>query len=771
MQQIKQDGEYYEHWATEKTLRELVDALNGKPTNKSNQGSDATVLKDILHVLKLGLISDKSKKTIDEEIKKLSKETIKEIKKANIEEVEKQIDELVKETKDSNKQDKKNSKNTEEKNEERNKTLKRLGYSVNRGFSSLTSEFRTILGGEVSLADIVTAPFKILTDAIQAFGGIIGGILGGLAGAATSALGLIIGAYEKFGNVVSDLAMIGAGLNMELEDFKNDAAILGVGTEDLAKVMIENASAMIGLGKTTQEGINNFTMLGFSVQDAISEFNNFGLKNSELLEIMAQEIDLRRRSGQDADTIQSELSESMKNLLFETTAMAAITGQDRRDLLRARQERSQDAIVGAYQLSLTGKELEKFKNISVLTTKAFGPLGGAIADAIQYGQATGTGIETNQKLMQLAALAPGELGPRIMEMAKVLDEQIKNPMITTEGMNEAILSLTSDLGEAFKNADLSTVFNVAAFGTGDIQQVAESLLQTATSIQGIDYDPVKDSFDTLSTAIKESNLQKLPSSVEKMARAIEASFLLSVIELAQNIPGIGDLLKGKSLAELPDIVTDLFVYEEIVPMEDKDGNIMRDEKGNELTQVVKKIKTLSDLFGESETKNKTPRILTPEQNALLTPKQLSTNKWYSDQGLDELTREEYDQMPYYQNPFDKFFNRGDNNSTTSTNQSQYPSSLLPNNLIDDSGNVLLPNVIDIFNSKNNLSGFKTQQNDTTDNEPIMNQNNAIPGQKNISTFNEDGSLKPLEELIRELITATNEVARNQKKTTEAIESQ
>lgn len=696
------DGQFLDHWATENTMRELVNVLtNGKgsTTTKSSGTTDTSILKEILHIMKLSLVSGKSSEAIDNEIIKVLEDTKDEISKRNLDNLE----DLLKAA--NNKQDDA-AKETKFQNINTNKNHKELNFSLNRGFTSLTSSIGRFASDEnISMAEMVAMPLKLLSDVLVDLGSLPGKIIGGFVGAGASILTYLIGAYEKFGNVVSDLSKIGGGLNMTLDKFKNDAAMLGVGAEDLAKIMYENGSAMAALGHTTQDGIDSFADLGHQVNTLIGNFNNYGYKNAEVLEIMAQEIELRRKSGQDAATIQANLASSMNDLLFETSAVAAITGQNKRELINARAERAKDAVIAAHRLSLTEEEMKKFDAVAEVATARFGQFGKVIADAVQYGQATGMGLEANAELLKLAALAPQELQPKIMEFAKTLDDQIKNPAISREQMSEAIVKLQDDLGEAFKNTDWSSTASISIYADGDVARLANVLLEAAVAFQGIDYDPVVNSFDRLAAAIEDSEIQKLPSSVEKMSRAIEASFFLSTLELAQKIPGLGDLMTETNIADLPDFITDVFTNE--------DGSI----------------KTISDVFGSDD--NNEYQSAIDAAGAYNNSVQTKTSQ------TDE---------------FEKQFG-GDLSGLYNDNNTPV---YIPTEPIQRSS------VIDRIKAGFNDGTFSTT--------PDANYN-AIPGQRNISAFNKDGSTKPLEVLIEELIGSTNEVVRQQKKTIETIERQ
>lgn len=578
MQQIRTpEGNFLDHWATEDTLQKLVATLTGEKTGSTKSTPDVAVFKEILNTLKLMLLSDKSNRTIDREIQRILLDTQDEIKEQNIA----QLKELMEK---GNKSNDKDNKEIIEGGKEAIKISDNLKTSINRGFSSLSTSFDKFTSGDFNLQDIVSRVTDMVTSVSEMFGKFFGKLISGMAAVAGGAIGLVVGAYEQFGKTISQLASIGAGINMKLEQFKNDAAVLGVSTEQLAKIMVDNSSAMIGLGDTTQEGINNFTKLGVQVQESIKDFHNFGMTNSEVLEVMAQEIELRRRSGQNAATIQTELAEGMSELLFQSTALAAITGQDVRELYRARQERMKDAVVAAHTSKLQGDALEKYLAMSAITTEAFGPMGKVLADAVQYGQATATGIETQEKLLKMSATIGGEAGDKLIDLARRIDEQSRDENITSKEFQENIDGMATELQEILSGADLTQLSLIAQRGANDTADIANAVLETIVAIRGLGPDVTA----SIEKGFKDTDLLGLASSVERMAKSIEASFMLSVVAMVEKLPGLGSTLEGKNLADLPDLITDFFVNTQETT--DAEGN----------TVTTKKIKTIMDLFKDEE---------------------------------------------------------------------------------------------------------------------------------------------------------------------------
>ena len=172
-------------------------------------------------------------------------------------------------------------------------------------------------------------------------------------------LGTIIGILEEFGNSMSIMNRIGAGVGQNFITLRNDAAEVGLSLGDLSKLSKESGVTVGALGKNTKEGVNR--LLGFTkaLRESTEAAGYYGMGAAELAQYMTDELEVRRQLG-DANALrtmnETALASAINENLAAQQAMASLTGQDVRDRLKAQQEYKKDARSRALLLSLNEKQ-------------------------------------------------------------------------------------------------------------------------------------------------------------------------------------------------------------------------------------------------------------------------------------------------------------------------------------------------------------------------------------------------------------------------------
>lgn len=777
-------------WATEVTLEEIY--------KNSNH------LKDIKDAIEKLAKVDKKPKTVEDKLDELAdiakdqvKETKKGNEKSNLEEQERVI------FLQKFRQDFKNEWN-------RNLRQKEL---YDRSFAeNLANKLSNIFSTTFSdiFDKLSDAPSSFLSGDMVRFSSTIGSVVG-LGGAAGMAAGLL----EEYANSLVQLLNTGAGAGLSLLDLKEYSTNAGIDLDNFTKLVSENSLALSALGTSVNDGMREFGELSRTLRNNSEDLRQFGLSNTEYNEILLKEIDMRRLSGMREAEITDAVTESMNNLLFETSAVASITGQNKRDLLRARQEAMSDPAIASYLSTLGEEQKNSILSTTAFTKEKFGDLAEKLSIGFLKSMSSRIPLDAIGGLGEILSLA-GEQGQAIRNMYSDFEEVYKTS--SPEEAMKFLYQRMSTMQELDKEQE--QMLRTIAETDGPRAEQARLILQFNNALKTMSdktIEQVNTEFEKFRKNMENTPMAEFASSLEEAINSIKNSLIKTLFAMI----GVGDELEGEerqkaienALAEGLDSLTAMF----------EDKNLF--EMFNDLGDGIKAITIAAGvaaaalyalgaaasflalkgvigglgkgLFGRlAGTAAATGAGAATGSRAGASNR--STNNTTKGKGmLGNLFKKLGIVGTVYSagtGIFDKDYTEAGYGMVdkaalgiaegslsfldllaNTTNQVFGLDGLLGEaNLAGSFKNKMIePEVSSamMFDSTNNITGIQTQQNDTTDNEPIMNQNNAIPGQKNISTFNEDGSLKPLEELIKELITATNEVARNQKKTTEAIESQ
>ena len=375
--------------------------------------------------------------------------------------------------------------------------------------------------------DLATGVKKMDLQAIAtAIGGVVG--LGTVAGAA-------VGILEGFSKALISLSNTGVGLGSDLMQLRGQAAQAGLDLEGYSRVINANAAAIRSLGSTTNEGAANFSRLSESLRDQAREFNNFGLSNTEYNEILAEEIEIRRRAGMDSATITSQVSESMNRLLTETTAMANMTGQDRRELVRRRQEQLREASTNLRLIALqregvdTAPIIDKIGAITDTLGKGSEELASAFVSAamndLDFAQINGG------EFQRMANLAGEDVSTNLRDIFNTFRASLMDPTVSSEELRIQMQSMVANLSQAGSAADFRRVATLSGVGSGDTQAAAQSISQLFQNLGNMTTtaDEARTQFNDTVQGLRDTPLLALPAELETLANNIKASTLDTVI--------------------------------------------------------------------------------------------------------------------------------------------------------------------------------------------------------------------------------------------------
>lgn len=375
---------------------------------------------------------------------------------------------------------------------------------------------------------------EVFTKVIEAIP--FAGIIAGAASGAIASISFILSEYQKYATSLSDILNIGAlQVGMNLETLRQQAGNLGLNVEQFAKIISSNGKAILALGKSTADGTTNFQSMANAIQVSLESVKQFGLGNEELMQAILEETEIRRLSGMSAAQITNELSSSMEKLLFETNTMAALTGQDARELRRKQLEQVKtDALVASYMMSTSNmQQREKMGMLSGLQdTERYGPLGPTIGKAMQA-------VIANPKfdIMTIPGMAEilsmPEYGP---VLKKTLDDIIamqRDTSVTSEQFTKELPIALGTLSNTLKTIPPETLKDLATVDT-KYKETASNLLLFASALQGLPTNmaDANQSIKDLTTAVEKNNDLGLGATIEDLNNTLKTSVLLGLINSA-----------------------------------------------------------------------------------------------------------------------------------------------------------------------------------------------------------------------------------------------
>ncbi len=386
--------------------------------------------------------------------------------------------------------------------------------------------------------------------------------IGSVAGLGT-AVGFGIGVLEGFAKNLSELTNTGVGLGTSLQDLRNNAASAGLDLASYGKIINGNSRAIRAMGTSTDSGAAAFSNLSSDLRRVAKDFGMFGLTNTEYNEILADEIDLRRKSGMNEAQITNSVSKGMNNLLLETTALANLTGQDRREMLRNRAALMDDTSVALArkQVEAMGGDIE---NVGTLATElsGIGDIGALLAKRVADAALSDTSVFTGTagaQLSKMASLAGGEFEVAFRDLAETARTQVLTMDSASFGdmMREKVLELQRvSMPDTAKFEQLQ----VQSQFSNTVGESAKSLLEFMTALQIGERNLTTKTEATDKTAdeLKENQIMSVPASMEEAANKIKASALNTVLGFTLDVIGADLEDAGSSLVRGIDAIGDRF---------------------------------------------------------------------------------------------------------------------------------------------------------------------------------------------------------------------
>ena len=359
----------------------------------------------------------------------------------------------------------------------------------------------------------------------------IAAAIGSIAGIGT-VTGFAVGVIEGFAKNLTELSNTGVGLTTSLQNLRGDAADAGLDLASYGKIINGNSRAIKAMGSTTDDGARNFAKLSKALRHSARDVGQFGLSNTEYNEILAEEIEIRRRGGMSQAQITESVNKSMNELMSETTALASITGQDRREMLRNRQAVLSDPIIetARQQFAALGKDLPA--NIGNLGSiiGGLGDEGAVFAGALAQAAVTDIpffSTALGSQLKEMISVGGPEIQGAFADIAKFADDNALT--MPTEEFNTKITAMMGRLGEVASPEVKQNLMNLGATGV----ESATKLLGFVNGLQGLATtekevtDARKDVDDGLE---KNKEFLGLSNSLEELSNNVKASSINTVFD-------------------------------------------------------------------------------------------------------------------------------------------------------------------------------------------------------------------------------------------------
>jgi len=261
----------------------------------------------------------------------------------------------------------------------------------------------------------------------------------------TTWAGIAAGKFEQFSEVQQSMIDSGAVMYTNLsafEELRMGAYDAGLAYEDLGKIVSNYGGAIQSLGSNISQGTSNFTRMIGELNDLGDQYGDWGMQSAQMAETYAGYIDAMRLTGTvNAQTVdaQDKLKKGFTDLMLETSALAAVTGENRNDIIKRRMSKLTDVEVAGAIDSLydagyknQGDVLKALQTELADISPSLGPLGEKLTEALTTAAMRAADNPSTFDLnTALSNISPG-LTARVEESVPGLIGKINNAMKTGE---------------------------------------------------------------------------------------------------------------------------------------------------------------------------------------------------------------------------------------------------------------------------------------------------------------------------------------------------
>ena len=387
-----------------------------------------------------------------------------------------------------------------------NAIASQTGRDIGSVYKAINSNTRTLEGVMTPIASGLNNLVTGLTSAIPGIGGLIKGV--GQAGVAVTSF--MAGSTDEFIKqtqaLSKNIGLVSTG-NNGLMDLRDAAARAGLFMSDLTAAAEQGGTAIALLADQSngfRSGLIQFTKMSDKLAEMTKKFGDFGFSVAELNELMVDEMSLRRQRGASDDEIRDKTNASLTYLLRETTALADLTGRNRRDMIRGSMEVRSDVIGRQRLAGMSPEERQAAEASQQRIFAAIGPeIGAQIVNAANQADVLGRDIMQTlpQELQQAFQLSDGAL--RDITNAYLAGDQ---EALSTQLLPELLKSI---------QRNQETINQQAASGNAGANVLLEMQTQTQQSVDVLKNAEVRS--QELANLAERMNIMLTPRELQRLA--------------------------------------------------------------------------------------------------------------------------------------------------------------------------------------------------------------------------------------------------------------
>tara|TARA_B100000965_G_scaffold182708_1_gene152498 strand:- start:692 stop:3076 length:2385 start_codon:yes stop_codon:yes gene_type:complete len=499
--------------------------------------------------------------------------------------IQQQLEQQLKVAEESQRQDQiadsKDQQLTKDQIEQQKKTREQQRKDAAAGIKSISSGFQALIAGNNTMAGTIGPAVqgmgKIGESIVEGFNNpFVKAGLGALTKGMTAIGGFALGVADEFAEQARNMTQItGGGLYTNMLELRTSAGEAGLFLKDLTSALEQSSISVGSLSSNVDEGMKAFSGLSKSFAEGTAEYGDFGFTVEQLNGVMLQEIEIMQRMGMSQDQVAKSLQDTnggLNRMLIEATALANLTGADRRELLRARMAERTDPVGGLRYMNMSDDERNQALNTANVVQAMFGDvIGPELIKIANAADQSNTSVEVMLKRMSPDLLAASQLmigqgGPGFTE---IMNAYLNNDIRSIQGMGQAFQGMGQN--EAFiegmsRLATLSDNANVGG-GAGNILQSIMELNQRGTNLFDADIGALELDTTGTSLALNQRRLRELASQIITKVSNTEIGFgdytfkpgdgqqtsrvVEGVVEMLSGSMGLdGDLSKGMSTTEI-----------------------------------------------------------------------------------------------------------------------------------------------------------------------------------------------------------------------------
>lgn len=399
----------------------------------------------------------------------------------------------------------------------------------------------------------------------------VGGVLQGIAGVA----GFTAASLKIMGDVINDVTRLqerladrGFSLTDNFVNISTQAMELGIGFNELEKVVERGRRNFAALGGSVGNGTRAFLDLYAGAREQLYQFGNFGLPPADTMEAYQEFLDSQITTGKSFAQINGNanaLNNTFMDLMKQTAAVAKLTGTRREELLQQRFAAVNDNTVQARlrYLRMTGQGAEADRILETQGAMATGL--GSMANS-QIGQSIINAITQAGPMINRTGSAGGMftafgmgniernlnmLDPMIVTRVKQLAEQIFAPgsNATSEDITRATAEITRLFAGPTATANLGNLSTIPGTIRKEITDmlaesttVAERSRNFTTENLQTEMNRLQTSTGLMADQVAEMNIGygRANIALQEFTGRLQAAFLNNSIQNLQNLFGDGN---------------------------------------------------------------------------------------------------------------------------------------------------------------------------------------------------------------------------------------